>query len=79
MKKTITLSAIVCTLIYERTNKNQLSRNKKIDHVDTYFGEKINDPVSLVRRRPSAETEAWVKAQNVVTMVTLKNSIQKST
>nr|WP_264550537.1 prolyl oligopeptidase family serine peptidase [Flavobacterium sp. N2820] len=40
---------------------------KKTDHVDTYFGEKLNDPYRWLEDDRSAETEAWVKAQNVVT------------
>ncbi|WP_322551559.1 prolyl oligopeptidase family serine peptidase [Flavobacterium psychraquaticum] len=40
---------------------------KKIDHVDTYFGEQINDIYRWLEDDRSPETEAWVKAQNVVT------------
>ena len=68
MKKTITLSAIVCTLVMNaQTKKINYPETKKIDHVDTYFGEKINDPYRWLEDDRSAETEAWVKAQNVVT------------
>ncbi|MBE9575951.1 prolyl oligopeptidase family serine peptidase [Flavobacterium proteolyticum] len=67
MKKTITLSAIVCTLVMNAQTKINYPETKKIDHVDTYFGEKINDPFRWLEDDRSAETEAWVKAQNVVT------------
>ena len=67
MKKTITLSAIVCTLVMNAQTKINYPETKKIDHVDTYFGEKINDPYRWLEDDRSAETEAWVKAQNVVT------------
>ena len=68
MKKTITISAIVCTLFMNaQTTKVNYPVTKKIDHVDTYFGEKINDPYRWLEDDRSAETEAWVKAQNVVT------------
>ena len=68
MKKTITISAIVCTLVMNaQTTKVNYPVTKKIDHVDTYFGEKINDPYRWLEDDRSAETEAWVKAQNVVT------------
>lgn len=66
MNKTITLSAIVCTLIMNAQTKINYPETKKIDHVDTYFGEKINDPYRWLEDDRSAETEAWVKAQNVV-------------
>ncbi|MFD2908342.1 prolyl oligopeptidase family protein [Flavobacterium ardleyense] len=42
-------------------------QTKKIDHVDTYFGEQINDVYRWLEDDRSAATEAWVKAQNVVT------------
>lgn len=67
MKKTITLSAIVCTLVMNAQTKINYPETKKIDHVDTYFGKKINDPYRWLEDDRSAETEAWVKAQNVVT------------
>ena len=67
MKKTITISAIVCTLVMNAQTKINYPETKKIDHVDTYFGQKINDPYRWLEDDRSAETEAWVKAQNVVT------------
>lgn len=67
MKKTITLSAIVCTLVMNAQTKINYPETKKIDHVDTYFGKKINDPYRWLEDDRSAETEAWVKTQNVVT------------
>lgn len=67
MKKTITLSAIVCTLSMNAQTKINYPETKKIDHVDTYFGEQINDVYRWLEDDRSPETEAWVKAQNVVT------------
>ena len=67
MKKTITVSAIVCTLVMNAQTKINYPETKKIDHVDTYFGEKITDPYRWLEDDRSAETEAWVKTQNVVT------------
>ena len=68
MKKTITISAIVCTLFMNaQTTKINYPETKKIDHVDTYFGEKINDPYRWLEDDRSAETEMWVKKQNLVT------------
>lgn len=67
MKKTITLSAIVCTLVMNAQTKINYPETKKIDHVDTYFGEKVSDPYRWLEDDRSAETEAWVKTQNVVT------------
>lgn len=67
MKKTITLSAIVCTLVMNAQTKINYPETKKIDHIDTYFGEKINDPYRWLEDDRSADTEMWVKKQNVVT------------
>ncbi|UGS23858.1 prolyl oligopeptidase family serine peptidase [Flavobacterium channae] len=67
MKKTITVSAIVCTLVMNAQTKINYPETKKIDHVDTYFGEKIQDPYRWLEDDRSSETEAWVKDQNEVT------------
>ncbi len=67
MKKTITLTAIVCTLVMNAQTKITYPETKKIDHVDTYFGENINDPYHWLEDDRSAETGTWVKRQNDVT------------
>lgn len=45
----------------------------KGDVVDTYFGEQVADPYRWLEDDRSAETEAWVKAQNVTTQAYLEN------
>ena len=40
---------------------------KKVDTVDSYFGTEVPDPYRWLEDDRSAETEAWVKAQNEVT------------
>lgn len=72
MKKTITISAIVCTLVMNaQTTKINYPETKKIDHIDTYFGEQINDYYRWLEDDRSPETEMWVKKQNVVTNIYL--------
>ena len=40
---------------------------KKTDHVDTYFGTQVPDPYRWLEDDNSAETKAWVQAENKVT------------
>jgi len=40
---------------------------KKTDHIDTYFGTQVPDPYRWLEDDNSAETKAWVQAENKVT------------
>lgn len=42
-------------------------KTKKVDSVDTYFDTEVNDPYRWLEDDRSAETEAWVKAENKTT------------
>jgi prolyl oligopeptidase len=74
MRKTATLLFAATALVAckkEATPELDMSvtypETKKVDTVDTYFGEQIADPYRWLEDDRSAETEAWVKAQNEVT------------
>lgn len=47
--------------------KLQYPETKKVDTVNTYFGETVKDPYRWLEDDRSADTEAWVKAENEVT------------
>ncbi len=81
MKNTfIFLFAIIllvsCKKENTKTNEIDMSVNypktKKVDTVATYFGQEIADPYHWLEDDRSAETEAWVKAENEVTFGYLK-------
>ncbi|RUT68043.1 S9 family peptidase [Flavobacterium cupreum] len=67
MKKTILIMAITTAGISFGQNKIQYPETKKGETIDTYFDTKVNDPYRWLEDDKSAETGAWVKAENEVT------------
>ncbi|CAM3741274.1 prolyl oligopeptidase [Flavobacterium saliperosum S13] len=77
MRNIVITTAVICSLTMnaqapKNVGKIKYPETKKIEHTDTYFGTKINDPYRLLEDDRSAETGAWVKAQNEVTYGYLK-------
>src|SRR5688572_21336982 len=77
MKNIVTTTAIICSLTMnaqapKSTGEIKYPETKKIDHTDTYFGTKVNDPYRWLEDDRSAETGASVMAQNDVTIGYLK-------
>jgi prolyl oligopeptidase len=67
MKKTFLVMAITTAGISFAQNKIQYPETKKGETFDVYFDTKVNDPYRWLEDDKSAETGAWVKAQNEVT------------
>jgi prolyl oligopeptidase len=67
MKKTFLLMAITTAGISFGQGKMQYPQTKKGETVDVYFDTKVSDPYRWLEDDKSAETGAWVKAENEVT------------
>ena len=75
MKKSLTLLLVATAFVACKKEEPKeivdmsvtYPETKKVDTLDTYFGEQIQDPYRWLEDDRSAETEAWVKAQNEVT------------
>ncbi|WP_406845008.1 prolyl oligopeptidase family protein [Flavobacterium soyae] len=67
MKKTFLIMAITTAGISFGQNKIQYPETKKGETVDIYFDTKVSDPYRWLEDDKSAETGAWVKAENEVT------------
>ncbi|MFC7356213.1 prolyl oligopeptidase family protein [Jejudonia soesokkakensis] len=71
------LTIIACKEETKETNREVITveypQTKKVDTVDTYFGEEIKDPYRWLEDDMSEETGDWVKAQNKTTFGYLDN------
>ncbi|RVT79610.1 S9 family peptidase [Flavobacterium sufflavum] len=70
MRKTIIITTIISSIMtsFAQTSKAILyPETRKDATVDDYFGTKVKDPYRWLEDDRSAETAAWVKAENKVT------------
>ena len=64
------LSIFIATDVASQT-KFDYPKTKKVEQTDDYHGTKISDPYRWLEDDNSAETKAWVEAQNKVTFAYL--------
>ena len=67
MALALTLFATSC----KQKEKISYPETRKTDQTDTYFGTQVADPYRWLENDTSAETAAWVEAQNAVTFAYL--------
>src|SRR4051812_42164463 len=78
MKNISLIALVLIALMVACNTKNEtlVSKypvTKKVDTVDNYFGQQVEDPYRWLEDDTTHETAAWVKAQNSVTFAYLKN------
>src|SRR5579862_9798326 len=59
--------AVALACLPAAAQKLQYPNSTRMDHFDTYFGEKVADPYRWLQDENSPETVKWVEAQNKVT------------
>ena len=52
--------------------------SRRVDQVDDYFGQKVADPYRWLEQLDSADTKAWIEAQNKVTFGYLEKIPQRA-
>lgn len=73
MKKSFLTMVVLTTILSCKTEEKKTTitvtypETKKVDSATTYFGTEIKDPYRWLEDDKSAETAAWVKAENEVT------------
>ena len=68
MKKTVLFSmAMMATTMLQAQSSLQYPKAAKDGTVDDYFGVKVSDPYRWLENDTSAQTSAWVEAENKVT------------
>jgi prolyl oligopeptidase len=68
----IALAALAASAVTIARQQFSYPTTKKVEHVDTYHGVKIEDPYRWLEDDTSAETADWVAAQNKVTFAYLE-------
>src|ERR671913_2211012 len=63
----LTLAMLMLTGALAAQSRLDYPVTRKVDHVDTYHGTKVPDPYRWLEDDTSADTAAWVEAQNKVT------------
>ncbi len=74
MKKlvySIFIASVLCPTVNAQTNQMKYPATNINEVVETYFNTKVTDPYRWLEDDRSAETAAWVKAQNNVTFAYL--------
>ena len=61
------ISMFMTAGVLAQNGKIEYPKTKKVDQVDDYHGTKVADPYRWLEDDNSAETKAWVEAQNKVT------------
>ncbi len=72
MKKLVFVILVAAAALNASAQQIKYPDSKKVDQSDTYFNTKVADPYRWLEDDNSAETKAWVDAQNKVTEDYLK-------
>src|SRR4029079_2639232 len=75
LKRTILLAS-ACAILYTAVSAQgpfNYPKPKKGDQVDDYNGVKVNDPYRWLEATDSADTRAWIEAENKLTADYLNN------
>src|SRR5215471_9324177 len=68
-----TVAALVFACLPAAAQRLQYPSTTRVDHIDTYFGERVPDPYRWLEDENSPETAKWVETENKVTFGYLEN------